>query len=182
MGRDKSQMHYHHKSQLVYLYEILSQICDQVFVSGRKNQKEEIPSEYLFLADGPTSRGPLEGIYQLFQTEPQLPGLVLACDLPLLQVDCLKELIQHRDPSCLATVFQNPTTELPEPLIGIWEPRAKWIIEASLNQGQLSPRQILKEHPIKMISPTNPDCLKNVNTPEESSEVFKIIQSKKKTI
>lgn len=180
MGQDKSQLSYHNKSQAVYLYEILSQFCDQVYLSGRKEQKKDLPKAYPFLEDASPAQGPLQGIAQIFKADAESAALVLACDLPLMKADCIEELVFSRDPNFLATVFQNPDNQLPEPLIGIWEPRAKSIIDHCLAKGWRSPRRILEENPVKLVLSKHPECLRNVNTPEESSEVLKIIQSRKK--
>ena len=49
---------------------------------------------------------------------------MLACDLPFLADETLRHLIEHRDPSRLATAYRSSHDGLPEPLCAIWEPAA----------------------------------------------------------
>jgi molybdopterin-guanine dinucleotide biosynthesis protein A len=167
MGYDKSSIQWHGKEQRYYMADLLKQFCKNVFISCRKKQKDEIDSEYKALADTFTGLGPYGGILSAFRKHPDAAWLAVACDLPLLNKDVLQYLIEHRNPSAVATTFESPHDGLPEPLITIWEPRAYPILLSFLSQGYSCPRKVLRNNQVHIIKATNADALTNVNTPEE---------------
>ena len=105
--------------------------------------------------------------------------LTLACDLPYLDGETIKQLVTNRNPSKLATCFYNPETDFPEPLITIWEPRAYPTLLDFLSQGQSCPRKVLINSAIEMIKMKESFRMKNANTPEERAEAEKFLAAKK---
>jgi molybdopterin-guanine dinucleotide biosynthesis protein A len=93
--------------------------------------------------------------------------LITACDLPLLDEVTLQFLIKHRDSSFIATTFQSPHDQLPEPLIAIWEPESLGVLLNFMEKGYKCPRKVLINSSIKQLSAPNPSALMNVNKPEE---------------
>src|SRR6478672_2313948 len=90
MGYDKSSIQWHGKEQRYYMADLLKQICKDVFISCRKKQKDKIDNEYKTLADTFTGLGPYGGILSAFREYPDAAWLVMACDLPLLNLDMLQ--------------------------------------------------------------------------------------------
>ena len=67
-------------------------------------------------------RGPFNGILSSHDEHTDVAWLVLACDLPLLDSESIRHLINERDASKAATSYATRKTKLPEPLVTIWEP------------------------------------------------------------
>ena len=111
--------------------------------------------------------GPFGAIASAFRENPNSAWLVVACDLPLLDKDALDFLIQHRDPSKVATAFNSPDNEFPEPLITIWEPRSYPILLSFLSQGYSCPRKVLINSDVALVDAPDPRVLTNVNSPED---------------
>ncbi|HEY6974678.1 MAG TPA: NTP transferase domain-containing protein [Chitinophagaceae bacterium] len=176
MGHDKGSIQWHGKEQRYYLADLLKQICKDVFISCRKKQKHEIDSKYKVLADTFSGLGPYGGILSAFRKYPDAAWLVTACDLPLLNLDVLQQLIKNRNSSAIATAFEGPSDGLPEPLITIWEPKAYPILLSFLSQGYSCPRKVLRNNDIHLIKAANADALINVNTPEELEMVSSILK------
>jgi molybdenum cofactor guanylyltransferase len=63
--------------------------------------------------------------------------------------------------------FLNPTSEFPEPLISIWEPKSYQTALSFLGQGISCPRKVLINSDTHLITVSNPTALMNVNTPDE---------------
>jgi molybdopterin-guanine dinucleotide biosynthesis protein A len=124
MGEDKGQINYHGKPQREFAADLLRPLCEQVFISCRVDQMEEIDSEYDLLPDTFTGLGPFGAIMSAFREYPDHAWLVIACDLPLLNAQTLGFLLKNRNPSKTASAFNNPVSQFPEPLIAIWEPKA----------------------------------------------------------
>jgi molybdopterin-guanine dinucleotide biosynthesis protein A len=182
MGFDKSSIIWHGKEQHYYMADMLKKICEDVFVSCREEQRNEIDESYRTLSDTFTGLGPYGAILSAFREKPDAAWLVTACDLPLLDKDALQYLMEHRNPSAVATTYESPFDGLPEPLITIWEPKAYSILLSFLAQGYSCPRKALRNNEVHIIKPANPDSLMNVNTQEELEKVKTILLQKSATV
>lgn len=179
MGQDKSVMHWHGKEQRYYMADLLKNVCDEVYISCREEQKDEIDKNYKTLTDNYPGAGPLIGILSAFKAHPDVAWLVTACDLPLLDLHTLQYLVHNRDTNGIATTFKSPHDGLPEPLITIWEPASFEKLQSHIADGYTCPRKALirNEPVVKLLIAPNPDALINANTPEDAQTV-KVILSK----
>ena len=173
MGRDKSQIDYHGKPQWQFMADILRGLDLDVFISCREEQMAQYKGENLIF-DTFTGLGPFGAIASAFRENPNTAWLVVACDLPLLNENTLKTLIENRKPSAIATTYRSPAPptpqrveSFPEPLITIWEPKSYAILLQFLTQGVSCPRKVLINSDTHIIDPSVPESLMNVNTPEE---------------
>ncbi|MEM1123797.1 MAG: NTP transferase domain-containing protein [Bacteroidota bacterium] len=174
MGQNKGLIDYHGKPQREYMADLLSAVCEQTFLSVRTSQDEI--SDYSFLEDTFSGLGPFGAIASAFRRVPNAAWLVVACDLPLLNQATLKTLVDARNPSAVATAFNSPVTEFPEPLICIWEPKSYPILLQFLTQGYSCPRKVLINSNVHLLDASDPQCLMNVNRPEEMKEVQQLLK------
>ncbi len=173
MGHDKSQIDYHGKPQWQFMADLLRGLNLEVFISCREEQAAQYEGENLII-DSFTGLGPFGAIASAFRENPNTAWLVVACDLPLLNENTLKTLIDNRKPSAIATTYRSPAPptpqrgeRFPEPLITIWEPKSYAILLQFLAQGVSCPRKVLINSNAHIIDPSVPETLMNVNTPEE---------------
>lgn len=178
MGHDKGRMQWHGKEQRYYMADMLQTLCNDVFISCRAEQQSEISPEYKTLPDSYDGAGPLIAILSAMKENPDVAWLVVACDLPLLDGDTLQFLVQNRANNCIATTFESPFDQLPEPLITIWEPASNQVLLTHISEGFKCPRKALirNSEQVKVLTAPNPDALKNANTPEDATEVRSIIK------
>lgn len=174
MGQDKGALDYHGKPQREYAADLLSQFCEQTFISTRPGQAVE--SAYPLLEDKFLELGPYGAMLSAFRQQPNAAWLVVACDLPLLDDKTLQQLVDNRNRSKIATAFHNPETQFPEPLITIWEPRAYPVLLQFLAQGYTCPRKVLINSNIEELQVANTDALRNVNKPEELQQVLEQVK------
>ncbi|HVV54886.1 MAG TPA: hypothetical protein VHC47_06160, partial [Mucilaginibacter sp.] len=113
-----------------------------------------------------------------FRGHPDNAWLVVACDLPLLDVKTIRFLVGQRDVSKIATAFNSPYDTFPEPLITIWEPKSYPVLLSFLSQGYSCPRKALINSDVRLLDAPNTDALTNVNTPEELEKVKRVIHQK----
>ena len=182
MGQDKGLINYHGKIQREYVADQLSTLCEQTFISCRPEQAAEIESDYPLLPDSFSGLGPFGAIVSAFREHPNHAWLVVACDLPLLNKDTLQELVAGRDPSKLATAFNSPVNEFPEPLICIWEPRSYPVLLQFLAQGYSCPRKVLINSDVKLLDASEAQALSNVNHPEEKEAILKSLKDEQQPI
>lgn len=173
MGTDKGLIKYHGVPQREYLYELLNQVCEKTFISLREEQKAELPEALKTIVDLNEFRGPYNGLLSAHKKYPDAAWLVLACDLPLMDLDALKELISQRDSTKQATAFALKGNPLPEPLCAIWEPHALQQSIAYLESGNgTCPRKYLINHDTKLVFPAYERVLLNANSKEEYMEAL----------
>jgi molybdopterin-guanine dinucleotide biosynthesis protein A len=169
MQTDKSRLRYHAHEQRAHSAALLAAVCQDVHISGRPEQLADLPDSLRPLPDKFLGLGPLGGLLTAFQTDPNAAWLVLACDLPFLTLDTLKFLAENRQAGRMATAFQSPENEFPEPLIAIWEPRGYGTLLRFLSLGYSCPRKALINSDVALLTAPRPAELRNINTPEEAA-------------
>ncbi|MGI4832224.1 MAG: NTP transferase domain-containing protein [Janthinobacterium lividum] len=169
MQNDKGRLRYGPagREQREVAAGLLAEVCQDVFVSCRAEQAAELPAGLVPLPDTFLGLGPLGGILSAFRHDPNAAWLVLACDLPFLTASTLRALVAGRQPARLATAFQSPGSDFPEPLITIFEPRAYPELLRFLGLGYSCPRKMLINSDVHMLPTPGADALRNVNTPAE---------------
>ena len=167
MGQDKSQLVYHTKPQREHLTELLRPYCNVVFWSVNAIQSAELSeSEQLRIVDAFDIPTPLNGILSAFQYNAKAAWFVVACDMPLLTVHSLDALLKGRNLLKLATVFYDSDGQLPEPLLGIYEPAFGPILHRAVEHGAYSPRQLLQQNDIQLLNAPDIRELTNINDPQ----------------
>lgn len=178
MGYDKGAVNWFGKEQRYHVADMLKPLCNEVFISCRADQKQQINDSYNVLEDTFIGLGPFGAILSAFREQPNKAWLVIACDLPLLETETFKHLIEQRKTSSIATAFNSPDNEFPEPLITIWEPKSYPVLLAFLAQGYSCPRKVLINNDVNLIQAPDITALTNVNTPEDLEKVKRTIHQK----
>jgi molybdopterin-guanine dinucleotide biosynthesis protein A len=176
MGKDKGLLQWHGKEQRYYLADILTGFCNEVFISCRAEQADGIDKKYKIITDEYDDAGPLGAIVSAFHQNKNGAWLIVACDLPLLDAKTIENLVSQRDESVMATAFQSPYDQLPEPLISIWEPGALPFLETALSEGKYSPRNVLMSSKIKMVHTADPSVLVNINTLKDEEKIMQLLK------
>jgi len=172
MGTDKSLIEWHGKQQRFHVADMLQIFFDEVYISCRSDQQSEILSNgYEVIPDSFEGLGPYGAILSAFKFKPDVAWLIVACDLPLINEEVLRHLLEERNPDKVATTFRSPFDNLPEPLITIWEPRSHEILLTRMEEGNTCPRKALLNSDVKIVDPSDPDALFNANTPDDLKRV-----------
>jgi molybdopterin-guanine dinucleotide biosynthesis protein A len=177
MGFDKGAVNWYDKEQRYHMADMLKPLCNEVFIS-RNSEKQDIDVNYPSITDTFINLGPYSGILSAFREKPDNAWLVVACDLPLLDAGTLNYLVANRDTSAIATAFHSETSEFPEPLITIWEPKSYPVLLSYLAQGYSCPRKVLINSAPKLLKVPNAGALTNVNTPEDLEKIKEILHPK----
>ncbi|KAA2215522.1 molybdenum cofactor guanylyltransferase [Maribacter flavus] len=178
MGQDKGLISYHGVPQREHLFRLLEDVCDKTFMSVRHDQQADIPPTLNTILDKDEFRGPYNGLLSAHKEYPGVAWLVLACDLPLIDKESLKELIHHRDSKKIATAFAQRENPLPEPLCAIWEPEALRTSIAYLEAGNgTCPRKFLINNDVLLVFPKRPEVLLNANSQEEYKEAVQKLEA-----
>jgi len=168
MGSDKGQLDYRGRPQQQYLHDLLKELCGEVFLSIREEQREEVPKALKALVDENRYRGPFNGILTAHGRYPQVAWLVLACDLPLMDLESLRRLVEHRNHNKWATSLASRESGLPEPMATLWEPRGlQGAVEHLKSSESSCPRKFLINSDIELLHPHSDEVLYNANSLED---------------
>lgn len=178
MGKDKGQITYHGQPQSIYLYNLVRKLCGNTYLSIREDQKDLYADTLPTITDRNVYRGPFNGILSAHEFDPEASWLVVACDLPLMDLSGLRSLIAERDTRKDATAMATRKTGLPEPLAAIWEAGTLEKVPSYLENTESScPRKYLLNSDIKLVFPTDDTILLNSNSEEDYKEVMKILST-----
>lgn len=180
MQRDKGLLTYHDKPQREFAYEMLSEFCQEVYLSCRADQAAELEGKFNSIPDAFLGLGPKGGILSAFQRNPDAAWLVLACDLPYLNRKTLAYLVQNRNPTKVATAFMDGENQFPEPLITIYEPKIYPILLQMLGMGYPCPRKTLINSDVALLQAPDAVALTNVNQPQEYEATIQELSAEKK--
>ena len=168
MGEPKALINYHGKPHAEYLYELLSGVCDQVYLSARKDQWTKTPLERLpMIYDHLENAGPIGALLSAFNAHPDVNWLVVACDLVHFNQRAAETLLAAFQSDKVATCFAHAEAGFPEALCGLYTPAAKVVFQDAFQSGIKCPVKVLKQARIELISQGEGINLANINTPEE---------------
>jgi molybdopterin-guanine dinucleotide biosynthesis protein A len=180
MKTDKAFLQYHEKPQSEHLYELLLPFCQRVFYSTREEQEKFSGENQNRITDKFIGIGPTGGILSAMTTYPEAAWLVLACDLPYLETEDIRCLLEKRNPFKHATAYKSSTEDFPEPLCTVYEPKSRIRLMQFLSLGYDCPRKFLINSEINLIEQVNRISLTNVNYPEEYQDALNYFKQKGK--
>ena len=177
MGSDKGLLKLHANTWAQTAIDKLNNFQLSVVISVNKNQYEGYSSIFstgLLVADNDSlqMKGPLCGVLSVHLKYPAEDILILACDMPLMEIDLIKELlVQYKEqPNCDAIIYTHDGE--PEPLLGIYKAKGLAAVYELYETNQL-PRHSMKymlEHVPTYTIPL-PDekkkCFRNFNAHAE---------------
>lgn len=175
MGQPKALLRYQGKTLVERSVELLSNCCSAVYVSGKEEQLISFSDiSCRFIADKYSSIGPIGGIVSSFETV-ELPDkglLVLATDMPLVDLATLTQLIDERDKQKYATMYIHKNSGFLEPLCAIYETSAYLQLKKAILRDEYSMQRIFERDQLNLIEINTPELLKNINTPEDLAKIM----------
>jgi molybdopterin-guanine dinucleotide biosynthesis protein A len=170
MGRDKGLISYHRLPQREHTYNLLREICAEVYLSCNQNQLMAIGEEFNTIGDLPkySGVGPLGAVLSALE---QLPGkdiLLTGCDYPFLTKDDLDCFIQGIDDSFIAASFFDETFE---PALAWYSRYAAEPLLKMFRQGEFSLRKFLIQANAHKHFPRDRRTIRSIDTPAESELV-----------
>ncbi|MGB3776005.1 MAG: NTP transferase domain-containing protein, partial [Leeuwenhoekiella sp.] len=139
----------------------------KTYISLRDDQKKD--TEYDYIIDGPKDMGPITGLLAAFETY-MGAWLCMGCDYPLIEHSHLSKLIQERDRSKCATVFQDKRTKFLIPTLCIYEAEFFGLIKENIEKDQFSLQRILIENKCKIV-PVEGEAYNSVDTIQEYDRI-----------
>lgn len=168
MKSDKALLNYHGQPHAEYIFNLLAKYCDEVYLSGKKEQWSDSPLELLpTIVDSQEADGPLSGILSAFDFNKDAYWFVVACDLVYFNEKIIQEILSHHNVEKLATAYRNKDKGFPEPLCTLYSPDIKSIFEKAQANDIRCPVKVLKGLDLKLLNQGASVDLSNINTIEE---------------
>ena len=166
MGMDKSMLIYQHKPEVYRLYELLEQFCQTVMISCNEKQAAGIDSSYTCCPDLDcyANSGPIAGLLSAFTNVPGNNILLIGCDYPFLDTECLQgfaAFIQHENKPA---AFFNEKEQLFEPLLAFYPFHEFIQLKERYHTNQLSLQHYLKSANARKFISANEKCMTSVDT------------------
>lgn len=181
MGKDKGSIEWFGKPQRYFLVDLLANYCDEVYISCRPDQADDIKPHSQVIIDRGENMDSYGAIMSALIEYPDKAWLVVACDMPFIDSKSIENLIKNRDPKKMATAYFNPENGLPEPMLAVWEPKSFERLKELSKQGIYCPRKALikSKEDVKLIKPLHERSIINVNTLEDADKAKEIIDGSK---
>lgn len=168
MGQDKALLDHDGQSQLTYVVSVLEACVEKVFVSTRSDQAgDEERAQFDQIIDRYEDMGPVAGILSALEERPAVDWLVVACDLPNINEQTIRYLLENRAGEQPFTAFTSSHDGLPEPLCAVYRAGSDDIIRRFIDEGLNCPRKILIRSDTRLLEQPHPEALDNVNTPDD---------------
>ncbi|MEA5578211.1 molybdenum cofactor guanylyltransferase [Anabaena sp. UHCC 0451] len=182
MGEDKALIPIQGIPLLQTVYNVAKSCTNSIYIVTpwpERYQYLQLPG-CEFIAEVPNNtQRPLVGFAQGLEKIKTEWVLLLACDLPNLQVKVLQNWVNKLDNiegENIACLVKH--TKGWEPLCGFYRSLCLPLLLDFINQGGLSFQEWLKLYPVALLPLSEPNMLFNCNTPEDLSSQLKSPNSK----
>lgn len=170
MGTDKAAIEVGGQSMLERTAALAADVSDAVFVSVRDAATSDaLRRQWPLIEDAPDGVGPLAGILAALRQHEDVDWLVLACDLPKLDIATLRALrdAAAQQPEATALAMRSERDGTPEPLCAVWRAPMREHIEDRLAADLRCPRRLLLDSGVPLVDAVTPGALANMNAPED---------------
>ena len=126
MGTDKGLLKLEAKTWAQTAFDKLAELNFPITISVNEKQHNDYAAVFTsteLITDDPalTIHGPLSGVLSVHLHHPAEDLLILACDMPLMEAELLKELLTHYQQHTSNDAFVYTNDGEPEPLCGIYK-------------------------------------------------------------
>jgi molybdopterin-guanine dinucleotide biosynthesis protein A len=180
MGVDKSMLVYYKKPQRYYLYEMLKNLCDRVFISCNASQANGVSKDYETLVDLPCYEnvGPMAALLTAFMQYPQGDLLVTGCDYPFISGKDVKEFLTSVKEKKIAA-FYNNEQKLYEPLLAWYSADTANLLMQLFEDKQYSLQYFLKINNAGKYFPADKKIIRSIDTPVAFESAKAVLKNKK---
>ncbi len=169
MGLDKSLLQYKEKEQRYVCYELLSNFCEEVYISCNSEQAKSIAAGYEYIPDAEEfyEIGPMAALLSAHKKMPDASFFLLGCDYPLLQLTDVKKLFLNRSKNNSAVSYYQEAANLYEPLLAIYENSVFTQLKHNFLQANYSLQYVLTTTTTQQVPPNKLESIKSFDTPEQ---------------
>ena len=155
MGTDKALVLYEGKPMLLSVYQVAAACTEQVYILTPWSDRYQniLPPDCQYLIETQPGKGPVNGLSEGLAQISADWILLLACDLPLLNVEILQSWINKLSQipaSTLALVPQR--SQIWEPMCGFYRKGVKTELDTFLKMGKRSFQELLSGIEVEVLN------------------------------
>lgn len=166
MGVDKSQLQYFGISQADRVVNVLSPLCEEVFLSCNSSQSGDFKNHKI-ITDLPAYQdiGPMAALLSAFETYPKADFLIAGCDYPFITTEIFRGFLSSIQKGPIAAAFYNAAGKY-EPLLACYAKETAPLLFERFESGQYSLQHFLREINAEKYIPGSEKIMLSVDTPE----------------
>lgn len=168
MGRPKALLPYHGTTLVQFVAERVREASGSVALIGDPNHFGHLGLPVV--ADAISGCGPAGGILTALQVTSTDWNLIVACDMPGISTEALRELLQRAQQARTNCVAASASGGEPEPLCAVYHRRCAPAIVQAIRDNRLKMRDLVGEIGVTAV-PLASGVLVNVNTPSEWAQI-----------
>jgi len=165
MGRDKALLPFRGTTLVEHVAQTVREATGSVALIGDPDRIGHLGLPVF--ADQVSSCGPASGIYTALELTQTDWNLIVACDMPAVSVEILRQLLLQAETTternCIAATGRSGQ---PEPLCAVYHRRCLPALARAIENGQVRMRDLVGEIGASLM-PVPSWALANVNTPGE---------------
>ncbi|WP_255713458.1 molybdenum cofactor guanylyltransferase [Dyadobacter chenwenxiniae] len=171
MGSDKSQLQYFGIPQADRVVNILSPLCEKVFLSCNREQSA-IFGAHRVIIDSPEYEdiGPMASLLSAFKIYPNADFLIAGCDYPFLTKEVFRDFLLSIPESSVAAALYNADEQY-EPLLAWYAKESEPMLLNRFECGKFSLQHFLREINACKYIPGSENVMLSVDTPEAYDRV-----------
>lgn len=167
MGADKFLMEINGKPQYQHLYELLTGLGLETYLSCSAEQVSKLRGAVPVIKDIHEGIGPIGGLAAAITAFPDASWLVVACDLIHLTPESVKVLLDADEANFDVITYQQEGSPFFETTCTIYHPSSYIVVRRTIRNGDYSLQTVLKKSVVKTIAPADANWLKNANRKED---------------
>lgn len=170
MGTDKALLDWQGRPLLQHALDLLAPVCPQVSIVGAADKFSRYGP---VIEDHFLARGPLAGIHAALRSSKATLNLILAVDLPFVELRFLEFLLEQAQQS-KPVVTVARTTDGWQPLCAVYRREFADVADSALRLGRNKIDPLFAEVDLRVIQENelrnyrfSPQMFRNLNTPED---------------
>ncbi len=168
MGRPKALLPYRGTTLVEFVAERVREAAGSVALLGDPLQFSQLGLPVF--GDTIPGCGPAGGILTALQVTGTDWNLIVACDMPGISAEALRELLQHAEKASTHCVAAASPGGQPEPLCAVYHRSCAPAIAQAIRDKRLKMRGLVEEIGVTTV-PLTSAVLVNVNTPSEWAQI-----------
>lgn len=164
MGRDKAELELDGQTLLDRMIDQANMVSGTVLVIGRTGLRDDVR----WLEDDEPGLGPIGGLKTALDHLGR-PVLLVACDMPLLDADAMRWLIEAFAHEAKAHGLAATRDGQLEPLFSVYTPAVLPLVDAQIEKSRRSLRRLIEAGEFRRVEAPSEVAgkLANVNTPQD---------------
>lgn len=142
LGQEKGLAQFNGKPLIKYALDIVEELCDVVLISANDHFDEYEKFNHPVIPDIVSGIGPMGGISACIEQSASRLNIVISCDVPFVNVNLFKYLIDKIENHQAALPLHNGFLE---PLCGVYATNVLWYLNDFIAKGNYKMMEFLKE-------------------------------------